>query len=229
MVQLFARGNLWSKLFTIHVERSDTIKKLKQKIVEKLSVRVPYPLIRITRMDGCGYSSMLMDNTVTMSMIGIREYSFVHFSLIMAGIAIQIDDNEYIEDPFPPEYDEGFNQYKHRIIATLKEDSNNFDDQYKILWNGEEFIMDDKKFKPPTERHMIEQYGGRAIWRNNASQILQIKTRDKELWFEENKRKIYDEKCVLLVYGFIRTDIEKLSTLNIPIAIKQICKLYYHK
>ena len=230
MVRLCARGNSFSNVFAIDIELSDTIKTLKQKIAKKLHAKFPYPLITITRMDGCGGSSMLMDNTVTMSMIGIRENLLVRFRVAWTdGIAIQIDDNEYIEDTFYPKYDEGFNQYKHRIIAALNKNPNNFDEQYKILWNDEEFIMDDAMFKPPTEWHMNQKYGGRGIWMNNRYQILKIKTKDKGLWFEEHKRKIYDEKCILLVFGFIRRDIEKMPTLNIPTAIKTICKLYYHK
>ena len=63
---------------------------------------------------------------------------------------------------------------------------------------------------------------------NYMSIILEFKTKDGKLYYLQNKRKIHDEKCVLLTFGFIKK-LEKDYNYNAPIAIKSIIKKYVNK
>ena len=219
MAQLLAKGNLSRKSYTIDIDLNETIKNLQEKIAVKANV--PYPLIEIQKL---GHKDINhYDSSQTMRDCGVRlrrNVYHVRFR-IMGSVAVQIDDNEYIEHAFLPGNSEGFEEYKYRIISALNEDPDDFDKEYTIFMDDNEFIMDDDKFKP---QQNYSWKNSRAEWRDVYEwyKVLEIKTKDKGLWYKENVRKIHDYRCELLVFGFVRA-----TNVDVPIVINKICKTYY--
>ena len=197
------------KTITLDATSDETIKSIKLKIQEKEGL--PVPAQRFI------FAGKQLENDRSLSSYNIQRETTIQLCLRLCNgcsIYIQIDGNDYIDARWGNPTD-SIRDVKKKVCGYLKDDYDEFCEEYD-LW------LDGKTYKD-------YQNVNNDVCKNRTSAKFRVKTKNGKLWYSEHKRKVHDEKCVLLVFGYSRGTEKKYSICNAPIAIKSIIKKYLNK
>ena len=208
--------------FNVSNSAKETILDIKRAVSNYFAC--PYPSLRLI------WAGQELDNQRVLNDYGIQKGATIYAVVLSYAISIQIDEDEYMEQSYHVESEQNtlmqlsqdryyndnmvINDFKKMIHNDLKDIA-----ECDVFWIQYGLFDDDLHH---------EEFDGNALVRDQMQKSWSIKTKDGNLYYLQNKRKIHDEWCILLTFGYNR-EFEMEHKLNVPLAINSIIKKYLNK
>eukprot|EP01084_Bolivina_argentea_P308235 532921_1 len=204
----------------LDVDSTDTVWDIKQKIWKQFKICFPEGQKLILK----GKILKKQDQTVESMHITIFDFMVVMVRRII-GIQIHSNGDDIIKmyKPLQLKQFTTLNQFLKDIAKSLKDDGDMFCKYYGIFLAESTFAFTDDNL-----RKKWTHWWPKSFEVKQAYAILEIKTKDKKLWYKQH----FDKRCEYLIYAYIRIEIENNSnnsSLCVPNDIKKLCKMYLHQ
>ena len=239
----------------IRVDPNDTVKSVKQRISKLMNI--PPIVQRLVLPVGTGEGAdhqMLKNVGDEYRKLKDNDRVFILMKKKM-GIVVEIGDKEFIDHYFEAGGCLGVRYHSRQTMGEFKKSVifvkllvthkilhdadyttkyQQFIRDYDVIWKEgrehEKLINDDMELWFPNDREPfnVSLWPGREWFlpSNRYYQTLQIKTKDGKKWFLDH---VKEQRLNLLTFGYLRICENNLS-VNVPFAIKHICKRYFiHK